>query len=179
MTWSGQASREEIFHFLTLRWIRTIIGLDIMYVYYETSWWRQIALRSWLEVLKVCNRNSASHKFDGQVDHSWCESSQAPKFAGILKNMDLYTGCPKKNFPWRVCCDNCLSSLILIPCDQYSYCDQIISPWCPKMSQICIFQSPTPAKKDQCTRSSCLRQFSSRTILEKGSVHSCAEYDLR
>ena len=58
--------------------------------YYETSWWRQIALRSWIEVLIVCNGNSASHTFDGQVDHSWCEISQAPKFAGILKNMDLY-----------------------------------------------------------------------------------------
>ena len=50
-------------------------------------------------------------------------------------------------------CDNCLGDLILMHhwlcfCDQYSYSDQnteaeaFCSPWCPKMSQICIFQRP-------------------------------------
>ena len=85
-----RVTKEEIFHYPLSD---TEVKPDLVLTsgsYYETSWWRQIALRSWIEVLIVCNGNSASHTFDGQVDHSWCEISQAPKFAGILKNMDLY-----------------------------------------------------------------------------------------
>ena len=93
-------------------------------------------------------------------------------------------------------------------CDQCSYSDQntqitetFFSPWCPKMSQICIFQSPTQAKKDQCTHAnwellfdqsyyaeivdfSTLDIFSAlfQTVLapehpNEMDCHSCAEYE--
>ena len=51
-------------------------------------------------------------------------------------------------------------------CDQYSYSYQntriteaFCSPCCPKMSQICTFQSPSLAKKDQCTHTSWVLLF--------------------
>ena len=51
-------------------------------------------------------------------------------------------------------------------CDQYSYSYQntriteaFCSPCCPKMSQICTFQSPSLAKKDQCTHISWVLLF--------------------